>query len=105
MRRHAAARGEDAGRGLHAVDVLGRCLGAHEQHDLALRGRGLGGGRGEHNPADRGAGRRRQALRDDRRARLGIDRRVQHLVELARLDAHHGLALREHALAQDRPRP
>jgi hypothetical protein len=36
--RHAAARGQDTGGGLHALDVLGRCLDAHEDRRFPARG-------------------------------------------------------------------
>ena len=89
---HAAARGEDAGRGVHAVDVLGAGLDAH-QDDLAALA----------PSAPRPRRRRRRSRRRRRRARpagrsraracsaCGIDGRVQQLVERRRLDAHHRL--------------
>ena len=62
VRGHAAARGEDALRGVHAVDVLGRGLDADEDHLLAALGARLGLVGGEDDLARRRAGRRGQAL-------------------------------------------
>ena len=91
VRGHAAARGEDAFGGVHAVDVLGRGLDPHQDHLLAvgLELRRLVGG--EHDLAGGRAGRGRQAGRDHLALGVGIDGRVQQLVERGRIDARHRL--------------
>ena len=66
---HAAARGEDAGRRVHAVDVLGAGLDAHQDHLAALALQRLGLVGVEHDLARRGAGRGRQAARRARPSR------------------------------------
>ena len=53
--RHAAARGEDARRRVHAVDILRARFGAHEDHGLALSFQLLGVVRREHDLAAGGA--------------------------------------------------
>ena len=58
---HAAAGGEDALGGVHAVDVLGARFDAHQDHLAPLRLQQLGFVGGEHDFAGRGAGRGRQA--------------------------------------------
>ena len=94
---HAAARRQDAFGRMHAVDVLGARLDAHED-DLAalpLRFLSLVGGK------DDLAGRRprggRQAGADDPALGARVDGRVQQLVERGRVDAAHRL------LAGDKP--
>ena len=81
MAGHAAARGEDALGGMHAVNVLRAGLDAH-QNDLAafLFGddRLLGG---EDDLAGRRPRRGRQAGADDVAMHARIDRRVQKLIE------------------------
>ena len=77
--------GQDALRGDHAVEVVGRRLAAHEDHLLAPLRRAPRLVGGEHDLADRRAGRRVQALRDRRPgAALGVELRREQLVELAR---------------------
>ena len=84
---------------MHAVDVLGAGLDAH-QHDLAALGLHVLGVFGrEHDLAGRRAGRGRQAGADDVAFRLGIDGRVQQLVERGGIDADDRL------LARDQPFP
>ena len=97
---HAAARRQDALGGVHAVDVLGRGLDAHE-NDLApglLRALGFVGR--EHDLARRRAGRGGQAGGEDVPLRLRIDRRVQELVERRGIDALHRLVCGDQALAR-----
>ena len=96
---HAAARGDDAARRVHAVDVLWAGLLAHQDHGVAGLGHTLGLVGVEHHLAGRGARRGRQARRDHGARRVGIKRRVQQLVQRRRLDAADGLLLRDHALA------
>ena len=93
VRGHAAARGEDALGRVHAVDVFGRCLDAH-QDDLPAVGFELRRlVRRKNDLAGCGAGRRRQAGRDDAPMRARIDRRVQQLIEGERIDAQDGVVL------------
>ena len=101
--RHAAAHGEDALGGLHALDVLGRGLEAHEHHALAVllpRLRVVGV---EHDLAARRARRGRQAAAH----RLGllerhrVELRVEERVEVAGVDHEDGLLLGAHALVHE----
>ena len=61
VRGHAAAGRQDALGGVHAVDVLGRGLDAHQHHLVAGRLQRLGLVGGEDDLAARRAGRSRQA--------------------------------------------
>ncbi len=81
---HAAAGGEDALGDVHAADVLGAGLDADEDDLLALLGPGLGVLGGEDDLADGGAGAGRQTLADDLGGLLGLglEVRVEELVEL-----------------------
>ncbi|CEG08892.1 hypothetical protein BN961_02312 [Afipia felis] len=97
VRGHAAARGEDALGGVHAVNVFRRRFDAH-QHDLAAIGMQLGSFiRGEHDLTGRSAGRGRKARRHHIALGIGIDGRVQQLIERSRLDAGHRILLRDQA--------
>ena len=80
---------------MHAVDVLGRGLDAHQDDLLALRLERLGVVGREHDLAGRRARRRRQAGRDHLALGLGIDGRMQQLVERGRIDARHRLFARD----------
>ena len=97
MRRHAAARRHEAFGGVHAVNVLGARLDAHQDRlaPRLTRRRGVVGG--EHDLAARGAGRGGEARRQGRVLRLGIEGRMQHLLERGRLDP------RDRVLARDQP--
>ena len=100
VRGHAAASGEDALRGDHAVKVLRARLDAHKDDRFArlpalLRLIGV-----EDNLAGRRAGRGGQAGRQHLHARGGVDRRVQHLIELRRFDAVDRFALVDEALVR-----
>ena len=88
---HAAARGQDALGGVHAVDVLGRGLDPHQDHGLAGGRHLLGMVGAEHDLAGRRARRGRQALGDDLALGLGVERRVQQLVERGGIDAQDRL--------------
>ena len=87
VRGHAAVHGEDPLRGDHPVDVVGRRLPADEDHRAVLRRarppcRRRRRSRRSPRPGD--------AFRPPRRlvgAAVGIDHRVQELVELRRVDA------------------
>ncbi len=90
---HAALRREDRLRGVHAVDILGRGLGAHQDDLLAARGPLLRIIGREHGLARRAAGARGQALGQNLRTLLGvrIDHGQEQLVELRRRHAHERL--------------
>ena len=88
VRRHAAARGEDAFGGDHAAQIFGRRLDADEQHLLALLRRGHGAIGVEVDLAGRGAGTGRQAGRDHLRLRhlRDVEHRREQLLELVGRD-------------------
>ena len=100
-----AARREDALGRDHAVQVVGRGLRPHQDDVLAVVVVLLGGVGGEVHLADRGAGRRVQALGDRGVRRRRVELRVQELVELRRLHAQHRLALVDEAFAPPSRRP
>ena len=93
------ARSEDALGRDHAVQVVGRGLGAHEDHALAVGVVRLRGVRGEVDLADRRARGRVQSLGDRRVLRARVELRVEELVELRRLHAQHRLPAVDEALA------
>ena len=93
MAGHAAAGRQHAGGGMHAVDILGAGLGADQDHLLALGGAVLGLIGAEDGAAGRRPWRGRQAAGDDLARGLGIEGRMQELVEGGGLDARDGLAL------------
>ena len=98
--RHAAASGQDAGSRVHAVDVLGARLVAHENDRMALVPEPLGVVRREDDLAASGTRRGGKPLRDDFELGRGVDGRVQELVELRRLDAEHGLLFGDQPFAR-----
>ena len=89
VRGHAAARGEDPFGRVHAVDVLGAGLDPHQDDALALRLERLGVVGREHDLARGRAGRGRKPGGDHLALGVGIDGRVQQLVERGRVDAGH----------------
>ncbi len=97
---HAAADGEDALRGLHAGDVLGRGLQTDQDHLLAPGLPFLGVGSGEDHLAAGSAGRSAQALAQGRCGLqgLGVKLGMQQGVQIAGIDHHDGLLLVDHAL-------
>ena len=98
VRGHAAPGGQNAFRGVHAVNVFRAGLDA-DQDDGAAVGLQLGGFiRRKHDLAGRRTGRRRQAGRDHVALGLGIDGRVQQLIQRSRIDPHHRVLLRDQAL-------
>ena len=102
MAGHAAARGQNAGRGAHALDVLGIGLLADHDHGFALL---RGGDRlfaVEDDPPDRAARPRRKPLGDHFKLLFGfrIEDRVEQFVELRRRDPHHRGLFVDHLLAE-----
>ena len=91
MRGHSATRGENALRRMHAVDVFGRGLDPHEDDALVLALERLRLVRREHDLAGSSAGRGRKPGCDQFALGLGIDGRMQQLVERRRLDARNRL--------------
>ena len=77
---------------MHAADVLGAGLEAHEDRGLVLGGGGLGGLGGEDDAAGGGAGAGGEAVGEDVAGGGGVDLRVQVLDQAARLDAEQRLA-------------
>ncbi len=73
---------------MHPVNVLGAGLDADQDDLAALRLEGLGLVAVEHDLAGGRAGRRRQPGRDDVLFCVGIDGRMEELVESGWLDAH-----------------
>ena len=99
MRGHAAARGEDALGRVHAMDVFGRGLDAHQDDLAALRFECFGLVGREHDLAGGCARRRRQAGRDHLALGLWIDGRMQKLFEPGGIDARHRFLAGDHAFA------
>ena len=95
--RHAAARGQNAFRRVHAVDILR--AGLHpDQNDLApglLRQ--LGGCGREHDFPRCRAGRGRQPAGDQLALGLRINRRMQQLIQRQRINPHHRIGLADDA--------
>jgi hypothetical protein len=89
--RHAAARGEDAAGGMHAVNIRRACFDADQDDRLALLRPHLGLVGGEYDDAAGGTWARRQATAQQRALRIGTEHRMQQLVEQSRVDAPHRL--------------
>lgn len=101
VRRLAAARGEDALGGDHAVEVVGVGLAA-DQDDLLARTRPLDGGvRVEDGLADRGARRGGDAAADLLDLRVLVEAREHQLRELGARDALERLRLVDEALVDE----
>ena len=98
VRRHAAVRGDDALRHDHPVDVVGRGLPAHEDHRCAGLATALGRVGIEHDLANAGTRRGVETAGEQVAWRVGVDRRVQQLVELLGVDALDRLLLGDDAL-------
>ena len=100
MRGHAAANGEDALSGLHALDVLGRGLQTDQDHLLAALSPFLGVLSGENDLTGGSAGRGTQSLADDGGLLQGLSVKLgmQQGVQRAGLNHGHGLLLVDHAL-------
>jgi hypothetical protein len=96
---HAAARGQDAGGGVHAVDVFRTGLDPHENDAVTLGSPMLGLVGGEGDAAAGRSRRGRKAARDHLARRLGVEGRVQQLIERTRIDAPDRLAAVDQAFA------
>ncbi|MNE10443.1 hypothetical protein D3C80_1031590 [compost metagenome] len=83
---------------MHAVDVLRAGFLAHQDDGVADLRQALGLVGVEDDLAGGRAGRGRQARRDDGAGGVGVQRRVQQLVQGGGLDPRHGFFLRDHAL-------
>ena len=101
VRGLAATAGEDAGRGHHAVQVVGVGLAAHEDDGGALRGDPHGGVRVEDGHADGRAGGGAHPLGEQRAGALGVEVREHQLGELVTGDPHQGLLLGDDALVDE----
>ena len=99
----ATTAGEDALGGLHALDVLGGRLEAHQDDLLAAALPLLRVGGREHDAAARGARRGREAAPDGLGAleRHGVELRVEERVEVAGVDHEDGLLLGAHSLVHE----
>ena len=98
VRRHPSVRREHALRVQQPVDVVGSRLPADEDHRLARLAQLLRPAGVEDDPPRSRARRGVQARRDDLDRRLGIDHRMEQLVELRGIDPRHRLLPRDHAL-------
>ena len=100
---HSAADGENALRGLHALDILGGSLETHEHDLLAALLPLLGVVGGEDDFAARGSRRGGQPAAHDLALleRGGVELRMEERVEVAGLDHQHGLFLGAHALVDE----
>ena len=99
VRGHAAARGENAFRPMHAGDVFGTRLDAHENDLAPVRGELRGLFRIEDDFADSRARRGGETRGENIALRRGIDRGMQQLFERLRLDARDRLILADEAFA------
>ena len=100
VRGHAAANGQDALGGLHALDILGRGLQTDQDHLLAPGSPFLGVLGGVDDLAAGGAGRggQRLAHRGGSLQRGGVKLGMQQRIQVAGIDHGHGLLLGDHAL-------
>ena len=101
VRRHAAVGRQHALCVDHPVDVVRRRLVAHEHDGLARRAPARRVVGAEARGADRGARRGRQTMPDHGALRVGVEPRVQELVELRRIDPPDRLGLVDHALVHE----
>ncbi len=97
VRGHPPARGDNGLGGMHAVDVLGAGLDAHEDDIGPLLGETGGLVTVEHDFTDRCAGAGRQGGDEDVAHRILGNGRVQQLVELRGFEAQHRLLLADQA--------
>ena len=83
---------------MHAVDVLGARLEPHED-DVATIARGVLRFVGrEHDLAGGGTGRCREPGGDQLLGRVGIERRMEELIERCRIDPHQGFVFADQIL-------
>ena len=93
MARHAATRGQDAPRGRHPAQVLGRGLDPHQDHALAACRPRLGVVGVKGDPAGRGAGAGSKSTREEtargagRLLGLQVERWPEQLLDAVGLDA------------------
>ena len=100
VRGHAAANGQDALSGLHALDILGRGLQTDQDHLLAPGSPFLGVLGGVDDLAAGGAGRGGQSLahRGGGLQSGGVKLGMQQRIQVPGVDHGHGLLLGDHAL-------
>ena len=98
MRGHSTAGGENAFGRMHAVDIFRARFDAHKNDLMAGAFQRLGFIRIEHDLSRRRAWRRRQSRREHIALSLGIDRRMQQLIEPAELDAQQRFVAVDQAL-------
>ena len=91
MARHAATCGQNAGCGVHAVNVFWAGFNAHQNDGLAALFPFVGSVGVKHNFARSCAGRRRQARGQHIAHSIGIQRRVQQLVQRHRVHPQDSL--------------
>ena len=96
---HAAAGGQDAAGGVHAVDVLGAGLDAHQDDRLTLLRAAFRLIGGKHDGTRGGAGAGRQSLGQQRAVCLRIQHRMQQLVERCRVHPPDRLGLIDQSFA------
>jgi hypothetical protein len=94
MRCATPARGDDAGRGVHAVNVFGTCFDAHENDALAFARQTLGFRGREDDLAPGRAGRSRKTAGHDAALVIRIDGRMQKLVQHQRWNIEQRLFAR-----------
>ena len=86
MAGHAAARGEDALRRMHAVNVFGAGFGAHQDDVMASAASFSASSAVKRASPVAAPGEARQTHGDLLLRRLGIERGMQQLVERRRID-------------------
>ncbi len=101
VRGRAADHGDDALGRRHTVDVVGAGLLAHEDDVLALVRPGHRVIGVEDDAADAGAGGADRALGERSELRVRGERRVEHLLDLVRVDLADRLALRDEPLVHE----
>ena len=94
--RHAATSGQDAARGMHAMDVFRAGLDAHEDDVTPIARQAFGLARIKDDLTGGRPRRGRQARGQNLAGRLGIKRRMQQLVQRRRIDPLDRLRARQH---------
>mmetsp|Transcript_34408 Transcript_34408/g.111967 ORF Transcript_34408/g.111967 Transcript_34408/m.111967 type:complete len:633 (-) Transcript_34408:787-2685(-) len=98
MASHTTTRGQDPLGSVHPTDVLRAGLDAHQQHALPIQTEALGLAGVENHFAAGGTRRGGQPLGHNALRSLGVQSRMQHLVQALRLQAHDGLRMRDETL-------